>query len=290
MTSNTQNQITSQVNKVCHKLQLSLHHNWRGPKIYTQHQIIALLILKARENKSLRRFVAWLYETKWPEWLGLKEIPSYSTLYRALKRIGMKVLRLINKAVTQVLSTTKKALDGTGINMRHRSRHYEKRAKLAYVPNGKLDIIADIENYVICDWHFAVRERHDVLAAKRMVKRAEFQENIELWADKAYDCEELHHLAHAKGMELLAPTRKSSRTFPKGRFRRKVDALIESKKRKERSKVETVFSIIKRVYGENIRAILPHMKKREMAWKIIAMSVEKAIVLWLLLQTIRNKA
>jgi hypothetical protein len=292
MTKYTQNEIIVQVQKVCHSLQLSLHHNWRGPKIYNQHQLIALLILKGRENKSLRRFVAWLHETKWPEWLGLKEIPSYSTIYRAIRRLGMSVLRRINDAIISVLKTTKAALDGTGINMHHRSRHYERRAKLDYLPNGKLDILANIEHFTINDWQFTVKERHDVYASKRIMRRQKCVHNVELWGDKGHDCEELHEIADAKGFVLLAPTRRSGRKRPKGRFRRKVDALIEAKGCYERPKVETVFSILKRVYGETIRAIEPYMKKREMAWKIIAMNTEKmikAFALWFWFQTIRNR-
>ena len=147
----TQKEVNSLVDKVCHKLQLSLFHNWRGPKIYNQHQLVALLILKGRENKSLRRFVAWLTETKWPEWLGLREIPSYSTIYRALQRIGMKIIREINRVVVGCLETVKTAFDGTGINMNYRRRHYEKRAKLDFLPNGKLDILRDIRHFLIND-------------------------------------------------------------------------------------------------------------------------------------------
>lgn len=295
MPSNTlvKDEITQQIEKVCHSMQLSLHQNWRGPKFYTQPQLVGILLLKGRENKSLRRFVAWLSESKWPEWLGLREIPSYSTIYRALKRLGMEFLRRANKVITNILQTTKKAFDGTGINMHYRSRHYEKRAQLDYLPNGKLDILGDIEHFLIEDWHFAMKERHDVLGAKRIIKRTKLGTNIEFWADKAYDCEELHELAHKKGHLLLSPTRKSTRKRPKGRFRKRVNSLIEAKQKYERPKVETIFSILKRVYGENIRARLSHMKKREMAWRIMAMNMERVIKILLLFfyfQTIRNRA
>ncbi len=54
-----------------------------------------------------------------------------------------------------------------------------------------------------------------------------------------------------------------------------------------------IFSILKKVYGENIRARLPHMKKREMAWRIMAMNMERVMKILLFLfhfQTIRNRA
>lgn len=204
----------------------------------------------------------------------------------------MSFIRTVNALIVKTCNAITKAFDGTGINMSHRSRHYEKRAKLDYLPNGKLDILADIENFIIEDWHFAVRERHDVLAAKRMMKRAK-KCAAEIWADKAYDCEELHQLTHDKGGILLARTRASSRKRPKGRFRKKVNAIIEAREKYERPKIETVFSILKKVYGETIRAILPHMKKREMAWKIVAMNIEKIaakLLLYFCIQTIRNRA
>ena len=284
----TQNEIVVLVNKVLHHVQIPLHWNYRGPKIYTTRQLIALLILKARENKSLRRFVSWLKETKWPEWLKLKEIPSYVTIHRALKRFNLSILREINKVIVSFLSSKKKALDSTGIDVIHRSKHYERRVGLFRERFPKLDILGDIENYLIEDWNFKLKERHDIIGAKSIIKRAKKVDSIDLWADKAYDSEELHQLAHNKGFTLLAPTRKSPRKKPRGFFRRLVDKRIKEKDKNERPKVETIFSILKRVYGETIRARLGYMKKREMAWKIIVMNVEKVIKILVILYLIKN--
>ena len=289
----TTTEIFSQVKKVCYSLQLSRRHNWRGPKLYDQHQLVTLLILKAKYNLSLRRFVAWLNETKWPEAIGLREIPSYSTVYRAFQRIGLSVLRQINDTIVQVLKSTQKAIDGTGINMSCRSRHYEKRAKLDYLPNGKLDILADVEHYVIIDWQFTVRERHDAFVARRILRRAKKVENNFLWADKGYDSEKLHELAFNKGYILLAPVRRSTRKRPKGHFRQRVTELLAQQPLNQRPKIETTISILKRVYGETIRARLSGMKKKEMAWKIIAMNIDqvrKNIIFLFYLLTIRNRA
>ncbi len=74
------------------------------------------------------------------------------------------------------------------------------------------------------------KNRYCVRQAKKMMKRARKRNSrAEVWADKAYDCEELHELSDEKGFTLLARTRKSSRKRPKGRFRRKVDNLMDQK-------------------------------------------------------------
>ncbi len=66
--------------KLCHKLILPLHYNHKGPKIYTNYQRVAMIILYIRSKKSLIDFLEEFVETKWISWLGLKEIPGKSTM------------------------------------------------------------------------------------------------------------------------------------------------------------------------------------------------------------------
>ena len=70
----------SQILKLCHQMELPLHYNHKGPKTFTNYQRVALIILYHRSRKALRDFIEELYETLWPKWLGLREIPCKSTL------------------------------------------------------------------------------------------------------------------------------------------------------------------------------------------------------------------
>ena len=65
---------------------MKLHDNKLGSKIYTNYQKFSLLILFMRSRKSLRDFTAELKESKWPRWLGLREIPSYRSLHNWLSK------------------------------------------------------------------------------------------------------------------------------------------------------------------------------------------------------------
>ena len=82
-----------QILKVCHELELNLHDNVLGPKIYTNYQRLALIVLFTRSRKALRDFCFELIESKWPKWLGLKELPTKSTLQRWIKKFNMNFLR-----------------------------------------------------------------------------------------------------------------------------------------------------------------------------------------------------
>ncbi|MBI3033508.1 hypothetical protein HYY69_08600, partial [Candidatus Woesearchaeota archaeon] len=53
----TVEQVQCLVKKVCYEKQISQYHFKYGPKTYTQHQFVALLILYAKSGKSLRDFI-----------------------------------------------------------------------------------------------------------------------------------------------------------------------------------------------------------------------------------------
>lgn len=72
-----------------------------SPKKFTQHQLFALLVLKAHQQQDYRGVVALLEDM--PELmkeLNLKSIPHYTTLQKASERL------LNNAQVQQLLSGT----------------------------------------------------------------------------------------------------------------------------------------------------------------------------------------
>jgi len=270
--------------KVCHSAQLSLYHNKRGSKKYNQHQLVALLILKARTGLSLRRFVEWLYETKWPEWLKLKDIPSHMTIFRALARLGMKILRRINLAILKLGKIVKiLAIDATGIDSIHRSRHYESKIN-ERTPYLKLNALINTKDLLVHDFTIRAKPRHDSVGATKMLQRMKHK-NILIIGDKGYDSENLCRIAAKNKNRFYAPLRKRERKRIKGYYRRQNNqGLLEYH---QRSLSETCFSIIKRCYQSNVRSKKTSMKKRELTWKIITYNIERIIkiskiFLWLL--------
>ena len=268
----------SLVNKVIHQLQLVAFRNKLGRRQYTQHQMIALLILKAKSGKSLRDFVTWLFESKWPEWLSLTEIPSKTTLYRYFSRFGMKVIRILNRFALHAQQVVKLAIDLSGA-----SKHYEKRIFREKIPHLKLSLLADSDSKLIHDWISEERHVHDVQHAKRLVKRTSLRK-VDIFADKAYDCEELMQLAAAKHNRLYCAIRNFGNKRPKsGRLRKKLHKIFDKKYYNTgRNPVECIMFLFKNDRIK-IRSKKKLNKYKELGWHILAYNLKKlARALWFL--------
>jgi hypothetical protein len=289
----TQKTITNQYNtrlhseiiNLCNSLELRLHDNILGSKVYTNYQRVALIILQMRSGKSLRKFVNELVESKWPRWLGLKELVTKSTLHRWIKKFDMSYLRKFLNQTTSLSQPKLMAIDATGFDSWQRSRHYEKRLKQFGVKNYKMpftkvDLIVDTHTKLIHDFVVRIKPRHDVLGAKTMINRLKHK-GVLILADKGYDSESLHKLAFEKGNLLYVPVRDFNVDSPKGRHRKrcaKGNALYSM-----RNIVESInFSLKSRFRG--LRSKIPYMKKREFGWKVITYNLEKLaeVIQWII--------
>jgi hypothetical protein len=275
ITNQYNTELHSQIINLCHSLELPLHDNLFGSKIYTNYQRVALIVLFMRSKKALRKFTAELVESKWPRWLGLKELVSKSTLNRWIKKFDLAKLRFL---LTQTVADKKPslmAIDATGFDSFNRSRHYEMRLKQfgvnSKMPFAKVDLLVDTKNKLVYDFVLRTKPRHDVLGAKSMVKRLKHK-GVLILADKGYDSEPLHKLIAKNGNLMYAPTRDFHVKKPGGKHRQRCSQGCEQYF--QRNIVESInFSLKSRF--RSLRSKLHHMKKREFAWQMITYNLEK---------------
>ena len=260
-----------QILKVCHSLELPLHNNHFGSKIYTNYQRVALMVLFVRSRKPLRQFVNELPESRWPQWLGLRELVSKSTLHRWLRQFDLSTVRQLLQATVAEERPSTMAIDATGIDSWKRSRHYERRLGEAPLPYAKADILVDTQSRLVHDFVLRMRPRHDVHGAASMSKRCKHK-GVLLLGDKGYDSEPLHRTVEQTGNLLYAPVRDFRVKRPKGRHRRRCQQGHEVYG--QRNIVEAVIRGLKtRIHS--LRSKLHFMKKRELAWHIIVYNLEK---------------
>jgi transposase len=260
-----------QILKICHFLELPLHENHKGPKLFTTYQRVSLLILWKRSKKSLRDFVDTLNETKWIEWLGLKRIPSKSTLHSWLSQLPVEILRQFNKILLKDEKPSLMSFDATGIDSWQRSRHYQKRILEENMPYAKLDILADMDSQLIHDFVLRIKPRHDVLGAATMLKR--LRHKVKILADRGYDSEPLHLLARKKGSIMYAPLRDFKVKKPGGKNRRRCQQ--KDPDYNKRNIVESIFHSLKAVRVSALKSKNHFMKKREMALYVLVHNIEK---------------
>lgn len=280
----------SEILKLYHATDLPLHENDLGPKLYSEFQKLSLVILFRRSRKVLRDFISELYETKWPSWLDLKQIPSKSVLHNWCKKYTVEFFRKLNTLLLKEKNPNIMAIDATGVDAYLRSKHYERRVNIDPIFN-KLSILIDVENHLIFDHFLQMKPRHDVMSASRIFKRT-YLKNVKILGDKGYDSEPLHEVAQSKQNVLFAPVRKSSRNNPKGRNRRRCAEGDEEYNL--RSNVESCIHSLKTRRIPVIRSKLHFMKKREMAVHVLIHNIEKlskAIKLYIrmVLNTILDK-
>lgn len=265
-----------QVLKLFHASGMKLHDNTLGSRVYTNYQRLSLIVLFTRSRKALRDFVSELRESKWPRWLGLREIPSKSVLHNWLKRWDLSRVRQLLATTVANEKPKTMAIDATGFDSWARSRHYNKRLKECglqnpHLPYNKADLLVDTDSKLVHDFVLRTKPRHDVLGARSIFKRFKWK-NCLILADKGYDSEELHQLLADSGNEFYAPVRDFKVKRPKGPFRRQ--CLSRHEKYYQRNIVESVnFSLKSRF--RSLRSKLHFMKKREFAWKLVTYNLEK---------------
>ena len=282
-----QNILTNQYNnplerefiKLFHQSNLPLHSNKTGNKEFTNYQRISVIILFRRSKKALRDFVKEMEESKWVSWLGLKRIPSKSTLHYWIKSFEMKTIKqLFNFLKPKNPELT--AIDGTGFDSFHRSRHYEKRVGFTKMPYAKVDLFVDVKTKEIIDFSLVNHHQHDIVAARQFVKRNVLR-NVKVLCDGGYDCEDFHRQIFEKGGRLYAPVRKmnkrSLKKFPTGWFRKQCLELPDFMG--QRSIIECINAVLKRRFLNCLRSKSSNMKKREFGWCMIVYNLTRKLEL-----------
>lgn len=277
LTNQYNNPLEKEIIKLFHQSNLPLHFNHKGNKQFDNLQRISLIILFRRSRKSLRDFVRELQESKWTSWLGLMKIPSKSTLHSWIELFKMKTIRQLFNLIKPKGSKLT-AIDGTGFDSYHRSRHYEKRAGLEGMPYAKVDLFVDVESKQIIDFSLVTHHQHDIIAAKQFAKRNSLK-GIEILCDGGYDSEGFHRQVFDKGGKLYAPVRKmnknSNKKFPTGWFRKQCLTLPDYMG--QRSIIECINAVLKRRFISCLRSKKSNMKKREFAWSMIVYNLTKRI-------------
>lgn len=239
-------------------------------KTFTIRQIITLRTLKEVLNKSYDALIDFLEDfSEIKEILKLKRIPDSSTVRKYSQRIGIEVIENnLHKKPKRV------AIDATGFENHHASKHYCNTINVRFSRRKyvKLSVAVDIKNQLICSHKSRTAPANDNRDFIPLLKKIQSNEISEVIADKGYDSKKNRYFVYHK---LKAKPNIPKRKITGSNYLTK---MYDEQTYHQRSKVETVFSVIKRLFGSWLRAREIETQRLELAYKCLAYNTRREVI------------
>jgi Transposase DDE domain len=249
-----------------------------SPKVYTQHQLFACLVLKDFYDLTYRGVVALLKDcADLAKAIELESIPHYTTLQKAAHRLLVSRFfrRLLDATVRsarrrRILGRRRRlaAMDSTGFESRHISRYYAHRRKMTGKDGRKrlvllrrfpkLNLACDAHSHFILAAQACQGPRSDFRTFVPLLHEAHTRLRLQtVAADAGYDSEPNHEFARDElGVQSLIPPwhGRPPKGEPKGRYRKQMKRHLHESRYGQRWQAETAISMIKRLSGEVVNA------------------------------------
>jgi IS5 family transposase len=240
---------------------------------FADYALVSLHCLRVYLDASYRDALDWLSEM--PQILGeigLEEgdLPDHSTLVKAFDRFQMKVWRVLLRLSSELHDLSgHAAIDATFFDRENASKHYCRRTNYR-VQTLKATALVDTQSQAILDVHCTTEKRHDTQLGWQVACR-NAGDLTSLAADKGYDWMDLREKLREEDVRPLI----------KHRIFQPIDhahnARVDGPRYRQRSMCETVFSSIKRSYGDAVRARTWFREFRELVVKCVVHNIKRAL-------------
>jgi Transposase DDE domain len=246
-----------------------------SPKLYTQPQLFACLVLKTFFKTDYRGLTTILRDcTDLRRTVGLRRVPHYTTVQKASRRLLRlpRARRLLSATIRRHLKRRRRvrraAFDSTGLDCGQRSYYYVRRRsatnkrwqRLTYSRYAKLELAIDTANHVVLASLAGRGPRPDTDRYVPLLKAtlAEVRVDATL-ADAGYDSEPNHRYARdVQGVRSFMPATIGRPTTkpPTGRYRRQMKQRLNKHYGHygQRWQVECTNSMIKRRLTTTVQA------------------------------------
>ena len=244
------------VARVCYevcKRALPKYSSRRGPKKYEFWQLIAMFLYGIIYNLTYRDIEEeFLVSEVLRKALNLKDVPHYSTICKAVKRLRKEDLKRLLEESSKLLDVKLEvlAVDSTGLREDNSSFYYAKRSGKKRKSWTKLTVVVDVESQMILAEDVRKGPGNDGVVLRETFEKGEIPPCDVLLADSGYDCRGNEEIAIFKPIRRGGCYKSEDRInlFLRWLFCRIIGLYGK------RWIVETVFSVIKRRFGDRIKS------------------------------------
>lgn len=271
--------------------------NDRSNHIFTQHQLLILLVLRQRLSKSYREFVSWLKVMDGIlRELALEYVPHFSTLQKFSSRVDMRLLEGLMATIAKrhAHGDLTVAVDSTGFSCGYASRYFIHVLSVRLCDGGQIhdrpvrryvkqSTVIDTSTQMILAMELRYGPGNDFPDAIPVLAKTASKFIVgTVLADKGYDSEDIRRFIKYKmKARIQIPTRKPKKASGPvhGKLRRQQASNYDAYVYHQRSLVETMHSVSKRVMGEGVRARIQRCQWNELAIRGISYNAWRAAAL-----------
>ena len=249
-------------------------------KDYNQHQLLALLVFKEYLGVRYREIIELIEVMDAIQiLLGITRIPHFTTLCKFSSRISSTALSQVSKQASSFsyrgrgrVSTI--AIDSTGFSTEYFSYYYSVRTEKTRKDYIKISLAVDTEKQTILGDKITKSRQHDTKHAKPLLRKT--SKKAECYVlDRGYDSEQIHlQIRTELQAKSIIPIRNWNADYVKGEFRKEMSDNFDRIRYGQRNKVETVFSVIKRRFGDQIKSRRFRSQVKELKLKCIVYSID----------------
>lgn len=261
----------------------------RGVKPYDYRKVLVLCLMRILLKKTYADYeIEMRTDPRICSLLQPQILPSKSTIQRAMSTMKMDLLREINKIIVGEWTNRKLniLIDASGIRIIGRSVWYSIRAKkpISRRECDKVHLATCSDTMLILNWFITEGKKNDCPFFVRLL--SPFQWLGRVIADAGYlSRENYQHVADKKGSAFI-PFKKNSTAKPKSHpawkaafYLWKLLPMVFKGIYNQRSKVECVFSVLKKRWGDKLSSRKTYIRRREMAIRFIAYNIRLILML-----------
>ena len=255
-------------------------------KIYTQHQLLALILFKDFRNQHYREFIEDIRDMNGvQEILDLSEVPHFTTLQKFLCRLKTLYLRITFRKTVNLFYSNDDiipitAIDSSGFTSGYCSHYFSERTGKIRKHFLKTSISVDTDQQVITGFIASNSRVHDTRHAVKLLRQCHKTRKSDCYVmDKGYDSEAIHRLIRADlHANSVIPIRSWNNESIGGKYRQEMATQFNHIVYPRRQLVETKFSVLKRKFGGDLKARRFLSQTKEIANKMIVCNLHRFLL------------